>query len=321
MGKNEIVDELIQCISGNNSKINRIEVSYRDYLETGNADSLNVFLQSICDFSSPDVYKILNNTYCYSKENYEDVLQIGSTYAWKVIVADKETGYPREKIVAYFRGIYQKKALDFVRNTVNCRVRTPGVSIEEMLGDEDVPIDILPPTISAESEYEIEERKEVYWGIFTIYCEKLIEDYKIPQRNFALFYSKILYHLEESNDLRYSSSKWAIERMGIKNVGQLKKESEHILVHSVNKKLKWTDEFVDAIKRPCREADEFEPFVNIIYTRVFTKDRIDNLTESMHNVLVKAINRELCNDSDKSKRMISYVENMPKISKLFGERK
>lgn len=305
----------INMVKTNNS-ILQILSYYKDYVLDGNENSLNQLIALLQKYVLNDVSRILLGKYCYSKENLEDVMQIGSLNAWKVAKKDCSEHLVRDNMLSYYKGIYIKSALGFIRDNVKNKINYQPVSIDEKLNEE-IPIDILPPVEGVEEQYEKTESNTVYWEIFVMYCQALSIDYKIPPRNLALFYSRILYHIECNTDNSLSSPKWAIERMGKMTVRKLRDESNLVFKKFIDDSIRWSKEFNDSIEIPYPEANPILPFGNVIYTDAFKKERIENLSENMHSVLIKAVHKKLKNDIKISNKMASYVEHSVKLAKLF----
>ncbi len=300
-----------------NVTIDQIDSYYKDYVESGNEQSLNCFIGAMTKFALEKVKRILTAGGCKDNENLRDVLQNGAYFAYKAIKADRENCYIRDNTVWYFNKIYINQAYSFIRKDVEYKTKYNPVSVDEALQAE-IPVDILPPTESVEVTYGKEEFRRLFQVIFTIYSRELTLDYKIPQRNFALFYSTILYQIECINAPNLSSSKWAIERMADNTVARLADESGKKFVEHVDKDITWSKEFIEALEHPCAELDTTEPLRDIVYTEAFSKKRIDDLSENMQKVLYRRVNKILKANPALLRQVAEYIDGTIKLRRKFG---
>lgn len=311
------IKDIKQQAIENNSDYSRIILYYDRYMQSGNIEDANMFIKYISRYCTGEVCRILISKGCYSKENIEDIIQEGSISSWKNLKEDYDEKTQVNHVIALYRTIYRTKALDFVRKKVSEQVKYKPVSIEKN-DESEWKTDILPPDKSIDDIYDEKECREVIMNIITMYCEALVADYKIPQRNLALFYSKILYHLECGEGSYLSSPKWAITRMGQMKVCELKDESNQVFTKEIRKGLCWSENYINAIGSVCAETGLEIPFNNVIYTSAFSKERIENLSENMHNVLVKNVAKRLKENRVESERCIEYVRNMSAFRKFFS---
>lgn len=308
----KINDAYVQCVRGDEAVFQEI-------------------IQALDKLYKRMVWNELHKTNCYNEENEHTTLQEAHLAVWLMIRKSREENQIRASFASYCKGVYYYKVQDVIRSVLETKKRLGGqeLSIEEELPDEGGKLEdfIADPQYQG-NQVEIiaanSETSELFDRLFKIYCYALTQAEAEPQRELALYYSRVLPHvlhlyygIETIPDKKAASPKWAMEKMKNKSIGTLGLESEKQMKQLISQKLFWCDKFWKQMERNMKTSSGVRPVKEVIYVVQFDEKQIGHMAEYMHQVVAKQWSKLVKKDASLSKGAMEYTVEMDKMSGLL----
>lgn len=289
MEQKEHINVLIASSDEKKRRAERIQISYEKYVEHNLNHEFDVLLTELDAYCVSWVRKELWKTGCFSDENEHAVMQESRLSVWKIVEGDKRANVTRDNFAYYAFGVYKHKTLNKIREFSAYRKKYDEHSFDEPIGDGDKTLEDKIPSIKFEQEIVKDESRKLYERLFYTYCKAFMSSSTFPPRCLALYYARVLPHLtEDIPDTKATSAKWAFERMGFRTVGELKIDSENTLQNHVDNTLCWCDDFIRQLSEEVSEKGNTDLLMNIVYTDVYDKGKIEDWADYMHKASTKS---------------------------------
>ena len=318
ISQSEHIGNLINESTERKRKVSKIQQSYDDYTLNRSEHNFTEMIQLLDDYCIPWVRKHLWSSGCYSEENEHTALQESRIAIWLSITKNNNQDEIRNCFAYYAFGIYKKKTLDIIRKISKKRIQLEIVSIDDPVGTEGKQlIDYLPyvqPKLG-----EQDEIRQIYEGVFRIYCISFMNSKTFPPRCLALYYARVLPHLlEEIPDSKATSAKWAVERIGNRSVAELTQESEKTLQNDIDKELAWGIYYIKQLDDEIDIQGEKCQLRRVIYTRLYDKSKIEDWADYMHKVALRTSTKLLLEDQKLLELVKEYVSTDSFLQRFMG---
>ena len=185
----------------------------------------------------------------------------------------------------------------------------------------------MPDAIHDPEQIAREERRTLSEELRHLYLSAMLNYGKEPYKVLALCYTRVLYQVERMLDpeeiqragerlaarddrktvsgydkmveayravqstATATAPKWAIERMGKRNLLELAEDSEKSLRKNVDDSLRWGERFLNALEQPSGLGDR--KWKEIVLTEEFTYKQITKLAESIHTAVFHSAQRRM----------------------------
>lgn len=295
-----------------------IQSIYEKYVMQGESRDFEILLTEMDSYCVSWVRKQLWKTGSYSEDNEYTAMQESRLAVWKIIEEDKNKGTVRENFVYYAFGIYKHKVMDEIRKFSSSRKKYDIHSLNEPIGNEGKTLEDSVPPVQFDEGIKSVEQRTLYGRIFILYCQAFLKSGTFPPRSLALFYARVLPHLEGAiPETKGASAKWAYERMGSRSINSLKEDSEKYLQEKIDRTLCWCDEFVCKLSEMITENGVCEMLGKIIYTATYNKGKIEDWADNMHKATTKASMQMVVKDKELLELAEEYISNNDALYKLL----
>lgn len=310
------------------SATNEINKKYEKYVQ-GDDELLGDVIEALDKKYRGMVAHQLYIAGCYDDENEHTAMQEARMAVWTMLLKARAEQRVELAFSEICKGIYYHKVMDVVRKVLTKNKRFGGVSsIDAELPSENGTVESLiedPAHNGNRPEIVLEdaEKRKFFDGAFEMYCKALTDSDAEPPRCLALYYARILPHVlqiyfnvETIPDTKASSPKWAMEKMGKRDIGTLGIESETQLRSYVSKALSWCDDFQSQLNEKVSTSSGMQVMRSIIYVDQYDEKQTGHMADYMHKVVAKAWLRMMKQNSAMIENAIEYTKESDKISKV-----
>lgn len=268
---------------------------------------------------------------CYDDENEHTAMQEARMAVWTMLRKSRTEQKIDPSFSDICKGIYYHKVMDVVRSVLTKNKHFGGgvSSIDIELPSENGTIGTLiedPAHKGNRPENVIEdvEKRNFFDAAFEMYCRALTDSDAEPPRCLSLYYARILPHIlqicfsvETIPDSKAASPKWAIEKMGKREIGALSTESETQLKSYVSNKLMWCDTFQNQLNESISTSTGVQVMKYIIFVDHYDEKQIGHMTDYMHKVIARDWLRLMKKNSKMIENAVGYTMGSDKISKAL----
>lgn len=295
---------------------------YEQYYVSNDENLFEQLLVLTDSIYGKQVRNLLKQNGCFNEESEHTALQEARLAIWQQVRKCRENGKPDPDFIRYCKGIYYHKGMDVVRtqNTYRRRFsdklgRAP-VSLDAPLpdGGKNLGATIRDGHSDLESGISLDEQRWVFNSLFVLYCKCLVNAKAEPPRELALFYARIFPHVVEAiPEEKMASAKWAFEHMKGQTVQKLGEKSESEMRELINHTLRWHENFWRQLEQTICVGDEKTLLKDVIYTDAYSKNKIEDWSESMHRTVVKEAVKIVMKDSRLVESAVEYISDRDKI--------
>lgn len=318
MGQKEYITKLLERSEEKKKKSLVIQEIYERYIVQEKEYDFETLLKEIDLYCISWVRKQLWKTGCYSEDTEHTAMQESRFAVWKIIEENRKAKTPRDNFAYYAFGIYKHKVIDEIRKFETNRKKYDIYSLNEPVGDSGKTIEDKIQSVQFDDYIKRTEQRRLYSKIFVMYCQSFLESTTFPPRSLALFYARVLPHLEGAiPETKGASAKWAYEHMGNRDINSLKEDSEKYLQVNIDRKLCWCDGFACKLSETVTKNGKDEVLGKIVYTATYNKGKIEDWADNMHKVTTKKTMMLVVNDAELMELAEEYISNDDALYKLL----
>ena len=265
---------------------------------------------------------------CYDDENEHTAMQEARMAVWIALQKARTEHKIDPSFSDICKGIYYHKVMDVVRNVLTKNKHFGGgiASLDKELPSENGTVETMiedPIDEGNRPEVVLEkaERREFFNDAFELYCKALTDSDAEPPRCLALYYARVLPHVlqiffsvETIPDAKAASPKWAMERMGKRDIGTLGTESEIQLRNYVSPKLSWSDAFQRQLNEKITTSIGVQIMRYVVFLDQYDEKQIGHMSDYMHKIVAKDWLRLMKQNSKMIENAIEYTNGSDKIS-------
>lgn len=268
---------------------------------------------------------------CYDDENEHTAMQEARLAVWQRLEKSRKDQEIDSAFSYKCKGIYYYKALDVVRSVYTKNKQYNGeidsTDAESSGKESERSILTKSNTYSGKSPdkvIEADKKRAFFDFAFEMYCKALTNSDAEPRKCLVLYYARILPHIlhvcfsqETIPASKIASPKWAIEKMGQRNVGELSTESEMQLKEYVSDQLMWCEAFLCQLNDVVASSCGMQMMKNIILANEYDEKKMGHMIDYMHIIIAKDWHDMMKKDAGVIEDAVDYTVGLDKISKLL----
>lgn len=269
---------------------------------------------------------------CLNDENEHTAMQDARLAIWFYIQKTKQEKKAEKSFASYCKGIYFHKVSDVIRTEYTSQKNYGGefTSLEaEAFGEKKGMVgDYVesPKYKGNRSDLIIaaDEQRNIFDKSFVMYCDAMTLVDATPQRKVALYYARVLPHLlqvyhnvDTIPDGKAASPKWAIKRMGKRNIFMLGNESQEQMQRFIENTLQWSESFWIQLEDEIETSTGMVKIKDIIFVDEYDEKQIGHMTDYMHKIVAKEWLKEAKRDPVFLSKAIEHTTEMDKISSML----